>query len=112
MTHLAGIKNWLDDLRNAPEGWIHLKNIEDIKKLLEIMLLKEDLYIEAMDYDFHLNHPKLGVDVMKYQADLCIQNKTRRFWAKTVMYHSADPNGNKIMKKFVKKFEKEILSKL
>lgn len=106
---MRGIKIWLDDARKAPDGWIHLKNIEGVKKIVEVMLQNEDLFIEVMDFDFHLNHPKRGVDVMKYLADLCVQNKTKRFWAKTVILHSNDPNGNKIMEEFAKKFEDEIL---
>ncbi len=109
---MAAIKIWLDDMRQAPEGWINLKNIEGVEKVAEIMLQKEDLFIESMDFDFHLNHTKLGDDVMKYLADLCVQNKTRRFWPKTVLYHSTDMNGNKIMKAFADKFVKEVFPTL
>lgn len=103
---------WLDDIREAPEGWIPLKNIEGVEKLVEIMLQRDDLYIEEMSFDFHLNHPKLGIDVMKYLAELCVEHKTRRFWAKTILLHSNDPNGIRTMEKFAKKFESETLSKL
>ena len=108
---MHGINIWLDDIRKAPDGWIHLKNIEGVKTVAEVMLQKEDLFIKSMDFDFHLSHPKRGVDVMQYLADLCVQNKTRRFWAKTVLLHSNDQNGNKIMKEFARKFEKEVLLK-
>jgi|SRR3989304_3310873 len=98
---------WLDDQRKAPEGWVHLHNIEEVEHLVQAIRGLSDFYIETMSFDFHLSHPKRGVDVMKYLADQCRQNKTMRFWPKTVLYHSNDPKGVKIMQVFSMDFEKE-----
>lgn len=101
---------WLDDQRNAPEGWLHTHNIDELERLLETVRGQKDFYIDTMSFDFHLSHPKRGIDVMKYLADLCRQSNTRRFWPKKVLYHSNDPEGVEIMRTFTETFEKEILS--
>ncbi len=100
---------WLDDQRNAPDGWIHLHNIEEVEHLVQTILGLEGVYTETMSFDYHLSHQKRGIDVMKYLADQCTKYKTKRFWPKIVLYHSSDPKGVKVMKDFAKVFEKKIL---
>ena len=106
------MKIWLDDVRTAPEGWIHMHNIDEMEKVIEIMMQKADLFIDEMSLDFHLAHPKNGVDVMKFLADLCKDNNTPRFWPKIIYYHSNDPNGVKIMKEFAESVNKNLLSQI
>ena len=106
---MSSVNIWLDDMRVAPEGWVHLHNIEEVEFLVRSSRGLEDFYIDKMSYDFHLNHPKLGIDVMKYLADLCVKEKTKKYWAKTILYHSNDVNGIEIMRSFAESFEKEIL---
>ena len=103
---------WLDDQRKAPTGWVHLHNIEEVEQLMQSVDGLKDFYIATMSFDFNLSHPKNGVDVMKYLADQCRRNKTRKFWPKTILYHSNDQDGVKTMETFAISFEKEILSKL
>src|SRR3989304_8206915 len=105
------VKIWLDDQRNAPEGWIHLHNIEEVEKLIELVGGMDDSSIDTMSFDFHLSHPKNGLDVMKYFADLCIKGKPKNFWPKTILYHSNDIEGVRVMKSVTESFEKEILQK-
>lgn len=102
---------WLDDQREAPHGWAHVHNADEVEKLIEYTGAQKDFHIDTMSFDFHLSHPKKGVDVMKYLADLCRQGHTRKFWPKTVLYHSNDPKGIEIMRDFALNFEKEILFK-
>ena len=102
---------WLDDQRVAPQGWMHLHNLDEVKKLIELVGKHKDFFIEVMSFDYHLGHPKKGVDVMKYLTNLCIQNNTSKFWPKTVLYHSNDPEGVKIMKEFAKSFNRDVLTK-
>lgn len=97
---------WLDDQRKAPEGWIHLHNIDELEILMQSVHELKDFYIETMSFDFHLSHSKNGEDVMKYLAKQCNQSNTRRFWPKTVLYHSSDPKGIEIMQAFATGFEK------
>ncbi|MFH0999405.1 MAG: cyclic-phosphate processing receiver domain-containing protein [Bacteroidota bacterium] len=96
---------WLDDQRKAPDDWLHLKNIEDVERLINSSQGLNDFCIDTMSFDFHLDHAKKGIDVMKYLAGLCVRNKTRKYWPKTVLYHSNDPEGIKIMKDFAESFE-------
>ena len=99
---------WLDDQRKAPEGWVHLHNIEEVELLINSVRGLKGFCIATMSFDFHLSHPKRGIDVMKYLVDQCNQNKTRKFWPKTILYHSNDPKGIGEMKTFAMNFEKEI----
>src|SRR3989304_7936582 len=96
---------WLDDQRDAPEGWIHLHNLEEVERFIESARGISAFYIDKMSFDFHLSHPKRGIDVMKYLADLCKKEKTTRFWPRSILYHSSDPKGIKIMKAFAGSFD-------
>jgi hypothetical protein len=96
---------WLDDQRTSPEGWTHVHNLDELKTLLEVASQNSEFYIDTMSFDFHLSHPRKGVDVMRYLADLCVNNQTRRFWPRTTLYHSNDPEGVEIMKAFATEFE-------
>lgn len=100
------VKIWLDDQRKAPEGWIHLHNIEEVENFIELAIGIPDFYIDEMSFDFNLAHPKNGLDVMQYLADICTKYSTKRFWPKTILYHSSDPKGVKMMKEFIEEFEK------
>ena len=102
---------WLDDQRKAPDGWLHLHNAEEVEQLIQFVRGLKDFYIDTMSFDFNLSHPKNGVDVMKYLADQCSQKNTGKYWPKTILYHSNDPDGVAAMRAFVISFEKEILSK-
>ncbi|MBI2676873.1 MAG: hypothetical protein HYX21_02940 [Candidatus Yanofskybacteria bacterium] len=49
---------------------------------------------------------------MKYLANLCNQTtNSRKFWPKTMLYHSNDPEGVEITRAFTTSFEKETLPK-
>ena len=111
MTEVKIIKIWLDDQRNAPEGWIHLHNIEEVERLVELIRGGNDFLIDTMSFDFHLAHPKNGLDVMKYLADLCIKEKTKIFWPKNILYHSSDTKAVVMMKNFVESLETNLLCK-
>lgn len=112
---------WLDDQREAPEGWVHLHNMDEVEVFLESILYPSTCHtgrragsgyntrIEKMSFDYHLSHPKKGIDVMKYLADLCVKESTNRFWPKEIFYHSNDPEGVKEMKAFAERFEEDFL---
>ncbi len=102
---------YLDDQREAPQGWVLLHNIEEVEKFVKYAREQKDFSIDTMSFDFHLSHPKKGVDVMSYLAELCEKNNTRKFWPKTVLCHSNDPEGVRIMENFATSFEKESLLK-
>ncbi len=99
------IKIWLDDQRNPPEGFIHLHNIEEVEQFVELTQKVKDFYIDTMSFDFHLSHPKNGLDVLKYLAELCIKKNTKSFWPKTILYHSNDSKGVELMRSFAERIE-------
>jgi len=96
---------FLDDQRDAPQGWAHVHNLDELKTLIDAVSQNSDFFIDTMSFDFHLSHPKKGVDVMKYLADLCIKHQTKRFWPRTTLYHSNDPEGVDVMKSYADGFE-------
>ncbi len=98
---------WLDDQRKSPDGWTHLHNIDEVEMVMDFAINKDDFCIEIMSFDFHLNHEKNGVDVMKYLAGLCVQHKTSKFWPKKILYHSDDPQGIEVMREFEIYHEKQ-----
>mgnify|MGYP006280976947 CR=1 FL=1 len=102
---------WLDDQRQAPEGWVHLHNMDEVEAFVKSALCSSNnsgynVRIDKMSFDYHLSHPKKGIDVIKYLADLCVKENTDKFWPKEIFYHSNDPEGVKEMKAFVENFEK------
>ena len=103
---------WLDDMRKAPVGWLHLHNIDEIKRFVGVVQAIEDLRIEEMSFDFNLSQSERGIEVMKYIADECIKHKTKKLWPKKILYHSTDTKGIEMMKAFAESFEKEELPKL
>ena len=102
---------WLDDQRDAPEEWVHLHNIEEVERIMESARGLKTFYIDKMSFDYNLTHPKRGIDVMKYLAELCALEQTTRFWPRSVSYHSSDPKGVRMMKAFAESFEKKLRSK-
>jgi hypothetical protein len=96
---------WLDDQRDAPHGWAHVHNLDELKTLIDAVSQNSDFYVDTMSFDFHLSHPKKGVDVMRYLANLCISAQNKRFWPRTVLYHSNDPEGVETMRAFATEFE-------
>ena len=92
---------WLDDIRQVPEGWVHIHNLDELEKLVK--KLGKNFEVDVMSFDYHLAHPKRGIDVMKYLADLCAKGETSRYWPKEVRYHTNDPRGEEEMRAFAEK---------
>jgi len=46
------INIWLDDQRNAPNGWIHLHNIEEVEKRIGLVLEFDVFSIDTMSTEF------------------------------------------------------------
>ena len=93
---------WLDDIRIAPEGWVHVHNMDELEELVKKQGKKFE--VDVMSFDYHLSHPKKGIDVMKYLADLSVKHKTDRYWPKEIRYHTNDPKGEEVMRAFVEYF--------
>ena len=62
---------WLDDIRQVPEGWVHIHNLDELEKLVK--KLGKNFKVDVMSFDYHLAHPKRGIDVMtSFSASLSI----------------------------------------
>ena len=46
------INIWLDDQRNAPDRWIHLHNIEEVEKMIGLVLEFDVFSIDTMSTEF------------------------------------------------------------
>jgi len=112
MVDPISVNIWLDDMRKAPVGWLHLHNIEEVEKFVGVVQAIEDLRIEEMSFDFNLSQEKSGIDVLKYLADQCVKYNTKKLWPKKILYHSTDTKGIELMKAFAESFEKDVLTGL
>jgi hypothetical protein len=112
MSDITSIKIWLDDIRDAPDGWLQLRNINEVERFIMIVKDLKGFFIEEMEFDFNLGDIKRGIDVMKYLSDLCVKGNTKKFWPRKIMYHSTDTEGIEIMRSFAERFEKDVLNDL
>ena len=65
------MKIWLDDIRPAPEGWIHVKTVDEAKSLLERGIVQA----ASLDHD-------LGA------CNHCLQGKSSEQWLEENNYAS------------------------
>jgi hypothetical protein len=54
------MKIWLDDIRPAPNGWIHIKTAEKCIEMIQSGNVKE------ISFDYDLGETLTGYDVAKY----------------------------------------------
>ena len=83
--NMLSLKIWLDDVRPAPEGYLHAWNYESAIYLIEhLSCLEND--IELISFDHDLGENKSGYDVAKYIVENNIQINGYKV-------HSANPVG-------------------
>ena len=105
------MKIWLDDVRPAPSGWVHIKTLDELKYLLESDMPSPE--IEAMSFDHDLGEGEpTGYDIIKWLADQCVSRETRKFWPKRIYVHSANPVGAQNIRAFEKFFFEKYISEL
>ena len=76
---------WLDDLRPAPDGFTHVKNLRELQKLLA----SNSDVIEVMSFDHDLGDGEAdGYQIAKWLAE----NHLER-WPLNLRVHSANPPG-------------------
>ena len=76
---------WLDDLRRAPDGFIHVRNLAELQ---ELIVLNSDV-IEVMSFDHDLGEGEIdGYGIAKWFA----KNYLER-WPLEVRVHSDNPPG-------------------
>ena|ERR1035438_2458744 len=64
------MKVWLDDIRNAPKGWVHFCWPEDIYPLLKNNLISEI----SLDHDLGNDSRGTGYDILNYIEKILIEN--------------------------------------
>ena len=80
-------KIWIDDIREAPEGYWHAKTYEDAIRFIQYFSFYGDgIGIELISFDHDLGETKSGYDVAKYIVENDIPIKEYKV-------HSANPVG-------------------
>ena len=92
------MKIYLDDIRDAPEGWTKVETVE-----MAIQLLKMgDVEEISLDHDLGENR-KTGYEVAKWIEKQVI---TKGFIPPVIFIHSANPVGRKNIEAAIKRIRK------
>jgi hypothetical protein len=113
------IRLWLDDMRPAPAGWIHVKTDAEARKYLE----RGDVQQASLDHDLGACQSCMGgMDVSEWLAKsgmqsmphcehfgtgytlVCWMEETGRWPANKPTVHSANPVGRARMQAAIDKF--------
>jgi len=100
---------WLDDLRPAPSGWVHVYTAEEAKVFLEQNRVSEasldhdlgmcDSCVGAFDgISLHCRHRKSGYDLVLWMAEFGI-------WPEVVHVHSMNPVGRQNMLQIITRYK-------
>jgi Cyclic-phosphate processing Receiver domain len=90
---------WLDDVREAPEGWVHVKTPEEAIDLLRSGEVEE----VSLDHDLGLSTPeaeRTGYDVLAWLE----KEVATGMWKHVVpvmLVHSANPVGSRRMEQAI-----------
>jgi len=87
--HTKNLKIWLDDSRNAPEGWIHVKTAGAC--LCTLILLKDRIDALSLDHDLGEETLGSGDDVVLWLAE------HPEYFPKKIYVHSANAAGRQNM---------------
>ena len=85
------MKLWVDDERQAPEGWV----IADNYRFAIAALGTRDVTSISLDHD--LGGTKTGYDICKYMAD-------NNIWPHNIYIHTANPVGRDNMIQFLRRY--------
>lgn len=61
--HPDGVRLWLDDVRPAPEGWLHVKTVAEAKSVLS------KIQVLDLSLDHDLGEDETGYDLVKWLAE-------------------------------------------
>lgn len=93
------IKLWLDDLRTAPEGFVHVKSVNQAIREIE-KWKQEGATIELLDLDHDLgDYAEDGGDAIKL-LDYLVERKT--FYP--IKIHTANPVGRANMQRMIERY--------
>jgi Cyclic-phosphate processing Receiver domain len=98
------VRVWLDDVREAPEGWVHVKTPEEAIDLLRSGEVKEI----SLDHDLGLATPeaeRTGYDVLAWLEE-AVATGTWRHSVPVIRVHSANPVGWRRMEQAIASIER------
>lgn len=76
---------WLDDVRPAPHGFIHVRNLAELKELLAAN--PEPIKVMSFDHDLGDGTPD-GYAIVKWLAEAHLNR-----WPRKIIVHSSNPPG-------------------
>lgn len=92
------IKLFVDDVRDAPIGWVQTRKIDITILLLEAGIVETI----SLDYDLGLANHKTGYDIIKWIEK---QVATKGFIPPVIEIHTQNPVGSKRMEAGIKKIK-------
>ena len=93
------MKVWLDDVRDAPDGWVHVRTPEEAIELLRSGKVKEI----SLDHDLGLasdEAERTGYDVLRWLEE-AVANGGWPFRLPEIRVHSANPVGRRRMEQAI-----------
>lgn len=97
------MKIWLDDIREAPEGWRRARTVWEIKFILISNRVEEI----SLDHDLGENQPT-GYDLIKWLEKKVM---TEGYSFPKIRVHSANPVGRKNIEAAIKRIEEYLNEK-
>jgi hypothetical protein len=98
---------WLDDVRPAPAGWVHVKTVNEAKALLQTGQVEHaSLDHDLSDFDSHggtgympsSSREQTGYDLVKWMAE------TNTWPTQSCVVHSANPVGVMAMQRTIERY--------
>lgn len=97
------MKLFLDDLRNAPKGWVLCRSINEM-----LLMFEQERHIDAisLDHDLGCNdsgyficHSETGYDFCKWLIE-----QPEEVWPELIILHTANPVGRDNMRQLLKRY--------
>ncbi|MFH1405378.1 MAG: cyclic-phosphate processing receiver domain-containing protein [Patescibacteria group bacterium] len=98
------MKIFLDDRRKPPTGYVLVRNLPELQRLLQDR--DEDIEVMSFDHDLGDNTPD-GMAIIKWMADNCPER-----WPEQTTIHSANPDGARNIAAFDRAVRKHLLPDL
>lgn len=86
----SSINLWLDDLRPAPEGWLHVKTVDQAKYFLRRGQVRQ------MSLDHDLGEEETGYDLLVWLEREIAKDRWQHV-RPVIFVHSANPVGRRKM---------------
>lgn len=101
-----GVKLWLDDVREAPDGWLWVRTAREALAILKTVVVDEI----SLDHDLGLDgvtaedeNGQSGYDVARYIEEMAYEGRMSRLkWS----VHSSNPVGRKRMEAALRSAER------